>query len=186
MQIISNISSIVYYYSLLLLPIAVVYWLLKPGKVKQEIRLVALAGNRLLLIASVFYCTIWLIELYISWYNGVEYEQYAFTNRILGPYWWAYCSMLLFAFVPQLFWFRKIRNSVLAALIIPVLVNWGLIAERLIIIITSLHRDYLPSSWMMFHPLQIQLMPMLIYLVMLGVVYAFIKMRGIRKTNMPT
>jgi hypothetical protein len=163
-----------------------VYWLLKPGKVKQEIRLVVLAGNRLLLIAGILFCIQWCAALYTEWISMIEYEQFAIVNRMRGPYWWAYCSMLVFSLSPQLFWFRKIRNSVLAALLMPLLVNWGIIVERLIIMITSLHRDYLPSSWMMFHPLQIQLMPMLIYLVMLGAVYVFIKKRGIRKTNMPT
>jgi molybdopterin-containing oxidoreductase family membrane subunit len=92
-------------------------------------------------------------ELFMSWYSGVAYEQYAFLNRATGPYWWAYwCMMTCNVVTPQLFWFKKIRRSIVATFIISIFVNIGMWFERFVIIVTSLHRDYLPSSWTMFYP----------------------------------
>jgi molybdopterin-containing oxidoreductase family membrane subunit len=95
----------------------------------------------------------YITELFISWYSGVEYEGYAFYNRIQGPYAWAYWSMMTCNVVsPQLFWIKKIRTSIAATFILSIVVNIGMWFERFVIIVTSLHRDYVPSSWTMFHP----------------------------------
>ncbi len=95
----------------------------------------------------------YLSELFISWYSGVEYEGYAFRNRATGPYWWAYWSMMTCNVItPQLFWFKKIRTSLVASFILSIFVNIGMWFERFVIIVTSLHRDYIPSNWTMFHP----------------------------------
>ena len=95
----------------------------------------------------------YITELFIAWYSGVEYEQYAFINRATGPYWWAYFSMMLCNVIsPQLFWFKKIRTSLAATFVLSIIVNIGMWFERFVIIVTSLHRDYLPSSWAMFYP----------------------------------
>jgi molybdopterin-containing oxidoreductase family membrane subunit len=95
----------------------------------------------------------YLTELFISWYSGVEYESYAFINRFSGPYAWAYWSMMTCNVIsPQLFWIKKIRTSLIATFILSLVVNTGMWFERFVIIVTSLHRDYLPSSWSMFHP----------------------------------
>ena len=95
----------------------------------------------------------YLSELFISWYSGVEYEGYAFLNRATGPYWWAYWSMMTCNVItPQLFWFKKIRRSLIASFILSIFVNIGMWFERFVIIVTSLHRDFLPSNWGMFHP----------------------------------
>ena len=95
----------------------------------------------------------YITELFIAWYSGVEYEQYAFYNRVTGPYWWAYFSMMACNVVsPQLFWFKKIRTNIAATFIISIVVNIGMWFERFVIIVTSLHRDYIPSSWGMFYP----------------------------------
>ena len=95
----------------------------------------------------------YLSELFISWYSGVEYEGYAFLNRATGPYWWAYWSMMTCNVVtPQLFWVKKIRTSLVASFILSIFVNIGMWFERFVIIVTSLHRDYMPSNWSMFHP----------------------------------
>ncbi|MEX0273880.1 MAG: molybdopterin oxidoreductase, partial [Flavobacteriaceae bacterium] len=94
-----------------------------------------------------------ITELFIAWYSGVEYEQYAFLNRATGPYWWAYFLMMTCNVVsPQVMWFKKIRTSIMASFIISIVVNVGMWFERFVIIVTSLHRDYLPSSWSMFSP----------------------------------
>jgi molybdopterin-containing oxidoreductase family membrane subunit len=99
----------------------------------------------------------YLTELFISWYSGVEYESYAFINRFSGPYWWAYWSMMTCNVVsPQLFWFKKIRTNLMATFILSIVVNTGMWFERFVIIVTSLHRDYLPSSWTMYSPTWIE------------------------------
>lgn len=95
----------------------------------------------------------YLTEYFIAWYSGVPAEQYAFYNRATGPYWWAYWTMMTCNVVsPQLFWFKKIRTSIIASFILSIVVNIGMWFERFVIIVTSLHRDYLPSSWAMFYP----------------------------------
>ncbi|WP_372944588.1 NrfD/PsrC family molybdoenzyme membrane anchor subunit [Muriicola sp.] len=95
----------------------------------------------------------YITELFIAWYSGVEYEQYAFLNRATGPYWWAYLLMMSCNVVsPQVMWFKKIRTSIVISFVISIVVNIGMWFERFVIIVTSLHRDYLPSSWTMFSP----------------------------------
>ncbi|WP_057939903.1 NrfD/PsrC family molybdoenzyme membrane anchor subunit [Algoriphagus resistens] len=95
----------------------------------------------------------YITEFFIAWYSGVEAEQYAFINRATGPYWWAYWSMMTCNVIsPQLFWIKKIRTSIVATFVLSIVVNIGMWFERFVIIVTSLHRDYLPSSWAMFYP----------------------------------
>jgi len=95
----------------------------------------------------------YITELFIAWYSGVEYEQYAFLNRATGPYWWAYWAMMSCnVFSPQFMWFKKLRTSIMFSFFISIVVNIGMWFERFVIIVTSLHRDYLPSSWTMFSP----------------------------------
>lgn len=95
----------------------------------------------------------YITELFIAWYSGVQAEQYAFLNRVSGPYWWAYWTMMTCNVIsPQLFWVKKIRTSIVATFILSIIVNIGMWFERFVIIVTSLHRDYLPSSWAMFFP----------------------------------
>jgi len=95
----------------------------------------------------------YMIELFIAWYSGNHYEIFAFTNRALGPYAWAYWIMVSCnVFVPQLLWSKKVRSNLKALFIIAVLVNVGMWFERYVIVITSLSRDFLPSSWGMYKP----------------------------------
>jgi Ni/Fe-hydrogenase subunit HybB-like protein len=109
--------------------------------------------NFIIMLTGSLVGTAYITELFMSWYSGVEYEQYAFLNRATGPYWWSYAIMMTCNVVtPQLFWFRKIRRSFVASFVIALFVNIGMWFERFVIIVTSLHRDFLPSSWTMFHP----------------------------------
>ncbi|MFD2514301.1 NrfD/PsrC family molybdoenzyme membrane anchor subunit [Pontibacter locisalis] len=109
--------------------------------------------NKVIILTGSIVGIAYTTEFFIAWYSGVEYEQYAFINRAFGPYWWAYWSMMTCNVItPQLFWFRKIRRSLTATFIISIFVNIGMWFERFVIIVTSLHRDYLPSSWAMFSP----------------------------------
>jgi len=109
--------------------------------------------NIVIIITGSMVGVAYLTELFISWYSGVEYEQYAFINRFSGPYWWAYWSMMTCNVItPQLYWIKKIRTSLMASFVISIFVNIGMWFERFVIIVTSLHRDYIPSNWSMFHP----------------------------------
>ncbi len=93
------------------------------------------------------------MELFIAWYGGNIYERFAFLNRVTGPYWWAYWSMVTCnVFVPQLFWFKYFRTNPWAMWVISIFINIGMWFERFVIIVTSLHRDFLPSSWGYFTP----------------------------------
>lgn len=95
----------------------------------------------------------YITEFFIAWYSGVPGEQYAFINRATGPYWWAYATMMTANVIsPQLFWVKKIRTSIVSTFIISIIVNIGMWFERFVIVVTSIHRDYLPSSWAMFYP----------------------------------
>ncbi|MBC8266581.1 MAG: polysulfide reductase NrfD [Flavobacteriales bacterium] len=109
--------------------------------------------NIIILLTGSLVGTAYITELFMSWYSGVEFEQYAFINRATGPYWWAYMIMMSCnVLTPQLYWFKKIRTSFVATFILSIFVNIGMWFERFVIIVTSLHRDFLPSSWSMFSP----------------------------------
>lgn len=109
--------------------------------------------NKIIILTGSIVGVAYLTEFFIAWYSGVEYEQYAFINRATGPYWWAYWMMMTCNVIsPQLLWFKKIRTSIAATWILSIVVNIGMWFERFVIIVTSLHRDYLPSSWTMFSP----------------------------------
>ena len=109
--------------------------------------------NVIILFTGSLVGTAYITELFMAWYSGVEFEQYAFLNRATGPYWWAYASMMSCnVIIPQLYWIRKIRTSFIATFILSIFVNIGMWFERFVIIVTSLHRDFLPSAWTMFSP----------------------------------
>jgi molybdopterin-containing oxidoreductase family membrane subunit len=119
------------------------------GHMEAMAKIVTLTGS----LVGIAYLT----ELYIAWYSGNQYEQFAFYNRALGPYWWSYWIMMTCNVVtPQLFWFKKIRTNMTITFVMSLFVNVGMWFERFVIIVTSLHRDYLPSSWAMYTPTWIE------------------------------
>ena len=92
-------------------------------------------------------------EFFIAWYSGNPYEKFTFINRATGPYWWAYWTMVSCNVIsPQFFWFKKLRTNIPFMFFISIVVNIGMWYERFVIIGTSLHRDFLPSSWGYFQP----------------------------------
>jgi Ni/Fe-hydrogenase subunit HybB-like protein len=92
-------------------------------------------------------------EAFMGWYSGSPYEIYVTTSRAIGPYRLAYAALIFCNIVvPQLLWFRKIRQYVPVLFVIALIVNVGMWLERYVIVITSLHRDFLPSSWGMYYP----------------------------------
>jgi len=109
--------------------------------------------NKIIMLTGSIVGIAYITEFFIAWYSGVDYEMYAFINRATGPYFWAYWTMMTCNVIsPQLFWFRRIRRNLAATFIISIIVNIGMWFERFVIIVTSLHRDYIPSSWAMFYP----------------------------------
>ena len=109
--------------------------------------------NVIIILTGSLVGTAYMTELFMSWYSGVEFEQYAFLNRATGPYWWAYTIMMTCnVLTPQLYWIKSIRTSFVATFVISIFINIGMWFERFVIIVTSLHRDYLPSAWTMFSP----------------------------------
>ena len=93
------------------------------------------------------------MEFFIAWYGANKYEVECFQNRAFGPYWWAYWTMIFCNVVsPQVFWMKWARTSPLAIFVVSFLVTIGMWFERFVIIVTSLHRAFLPAEWHMFHP----------------------------------
>jgi len=92
-------------------------------------------------------------EAFFAWYSANPYEGYMMLNRMTGPYAPFYWTLIAInAVMIQLFWFRRIRDNVALLFILSLFVNIGMWLERFIIIVTSLHRDFLPSSWAMYYP----------------------------------
>lgn len=107
--------------------------------------------NKIIMLTGMMVGYAYACEFFIAWYSGSSYEQYAFLNRAFGPYWWSYWIMISCnVIIPQLFWLRSIRRSIKVMFVISIFVNIGMWFERYVIIITSLHRDFLPSNWGMF------------------------------------
>ena len=93
------------------------------------------------------------MEFFTAWYSGNPYELFTFKNRALGPYAWAYWTMITCNVIsPQIFWFKKARTSIPILFVMSIVINIGMWFERFVIIVTSLHRDFLPSSWGYFTP----------------------------------
>ena len=95
----------------------------------------------------------YMTEFFMAWYSGNEYEQFTFINRAFGPYAWAYWIMISCNVIsPQLFWSKKLRRHIPTMFVVSILINIGMWFERFVIVVTSLHRDYLPSSWDYYSP----------------------------------
>ena len=94
----------------------------------------------------------YITELFMSWYSNDKFDIYMTLNRMFGPYapaWWLlmFCNVL----TPQALWFKKVRTTPLILFVIALLVNIGMWTERYVIVVTSLHRDFMPSAWGSYH-----------------------------------
>ncbi|HTO77016.1 MAG TPA: NrfD/PsrC family molybdoenzyme membrane anchor subunit [Thermoanaerobaculia bacterium] len=95
----------------------------------------------------------YLMEAFMAFYSGNVYERYAIANRMVGPYRTIYWSLIFCNIIsPQILWFRKARRSVPILFVMAMIVNVGMWLERFVIVVVSLHRDFLPSSWGMYRP----------------------------------
>lgn len=99
----------------------------------------------------------YITELWTGFYSGNPNEIFMIINRVLGPYAWAYWIMFTCnALVPQLFWFKRFRRSIPLIFVLSIFINIGMWFERFVIIMISLHRDYLPSSWTYYLPTTVE------------------------------
>ena len=109
--------------------------------------------NKIILATGTMVGYAYAMEFFMAWYSGNEYESFAFVNRAFGPYAWAYWIMVSCNVIsPQFFWFKSLRTNIPVMFVISIFVNIGMWFERFVITVTSLHRDFLPSSWGYYKP----------------------------------
>jgi molybdopterin-containing oxidoreductase family membrane subunit len=114
--------------------------------------------TKLILATGSIVALSYAIEFFTALQSPNRYEYYTFVNRVLGPLGWGFAVMVACnVLVPQLFWFRRIRSNLLLVWCLTILVNVGMWFERFVIIVTSLERDFLPSSWTDYMPTSIEL-----------------------------
>jgi molybdopterin-containing oxidoreductase family membrane subunit len=114
--------------------------------------------NKVILVTGTIVGVAYLTELFIAWYSGYIYEQFAFYNRVLGPFYWSYIGMMTCNVLsPQIFWWKKMRRNIFVTFIMSLFVNVGMWFERFVIIATTLARDYLPSSWSYYTPTWVEI-----------------------------
>jgi Ni/Fe-hydrogenase subunit HybB-like protein len=135
------------------------------------------AITRILTFISLIMATAYSTELFIAWYGGQEYEMFTFMkNRVTGEYTFAFWTMVTCnAFIPQLFWFKKIRKNVTFVFIASIFINIGMWFERYVIVVTSLSKDFLPSSWATYSPTIVEMGIFIgtLGLFLLGILYFF-------------
>ena len=97
----------------------------------------------------------YLMETFGAFYSGDQFDRYMIVNRMTGPYWIAYWTLIACNIaIPQLLWIRRFRLKVPVLFVVSLIVNVGMWLERFIIVVTSLHRDFMPSAWGMYYPTQ--------------------------------
>jgi len=112
---------------------------------------------RVLLLTGSIVGLAYSTELLMAYYSANPFEGFLFLNRMRGPFWWAYWSMVFCnVVVPQILWFPSARRCIPVVFIVTIFVNIGMWFERFVIIATSLHRDYLPSSWSYYSPTYVE------------------------------
>src|SRR3984893_7630283 len=108
---------------------------------------------KVMLVTGLIVAYGYTIEAFMAWYSADLYDGFMIWNRMTGPYAPVYWALILCNIViPQLLWFKRVRTSVRALFVIALIVNVGMWLERFVIVVTSLHRDFLPSSWGMYSP----------------------------------
>ena len=108
---------------------------------------------KVMLVCGLLVAYSYVIEIFMAFYSGDRYEKYMILNRMTGPYapiYWTvvFCNVI----VPQAMWWKRVRLSAPTLFAISIVVNIGMWLERFMIIVTSLHRDFLPSSWDIYYP----------------------------------
>jgi len=118
--------------------------------------------NKIMLATGMIVGYAYSTEFFIAWYSGSVYEFFAFKSRALGPYAWAYWTMVTCnVVVPQIFWSKKLRTNIPIMFVASLLINVGMWFERFVIVISSLASDYLPSSWDYYRPTLIDILTLI-------------------------
>ncbi|QOV91545.1 NrfD/PsrC family molybdoenzyme membrane anchor subunit [Humisphaera borealis] len=100
----------------------------------------------------------YLTEIFLAWYSGDHFEWYMMKNRFFGPYAFVFWLLMLCNIAAiQPLWFKPVRQNIIALFVISMFVNFGMWFERFMIIVMSLHRDFLPSSWGMYTPTHVDI-----------------------------
>ncbi len=116
------------------------------------------AMNKVILATGMMVGFAYATEFFMAWYSANKFERFIFLNRAFGPYWWAYWIMVSCNVIsPQIFWFKSLRRSIPVMFVVSIFVNIGMWFERFTIIVTSLHFDFLPSSWDMYTPTYVEI-----------------------------
>jgi hypothetical protein len=103
---------------------------------------------KVMLVSGLIVAYGYSLELFFGWYTGSAYERAMVMNRFVGPYWWGYWALILCnVAVPQLLWSYKIRTNPVILFIICQFISVGMWLERFVIVVMSLHRDFMPSAW---------------------------------------
>ena len=163
-------------YSIVII-ICILFYLFANTIKKQETVNWLYTFNSIVLFISCLQLILYIWELFIVWYGQNPYEWYAFREyriNLFSPYGRSYWVMMLFNFLlPQLFWFKKLRKNVLFTFIVAFTMSSGLWFERLVIFITSMHRDYLPSSWSTYYTLPLKFLPGLLLQILCFALFSF-------------
>ncbi len=115
--------------------------------------------SKIILATSMMVGLAYSTEFFIAWYSGNPYESFTFMNRAFGPYAWAYWTMVTCnVIVPQIFWFKKMRLNLKVMWVASILINVGMWFERFVIVVSSLSRDFLPTSWGYYSPTVVDVM----------------------------
>jgi len=95
----------------------------------------------------------YLMEIFMGWYSGNPVEMFVTSNRMWGPYAAVFCTVIVANVItPQIFWFKRMRMNIPVLFVVSIIVNIGMWLERFMIIVVSLHRDFMPSAWGMYYP----------------------------------
>jgi len=95
------------------------------------------------------------MEAFYGWYSSNPYEQFMIWNRMTGPYAWSYWMLIAInAGMIQFLWFQKVRANLKLLFVMSLFVSVGMWLERFVILVTTLHRDFVPGSWGMYYPTQ--------------------------------
>lgn len=106
---------------------------------------------RIMLTTGLLVAYGYAIEAFMAFYSNNPYEKYMMINRLEGPYRYQYWLLLACNVIaPQFLWFKRVRFSPWLLFALSLVINLGMWLERYVIIVVSLHRDYLPSSWGMY------------------------------------
>ncbi len=113
------------------------------------------AMNKVIVLTGSIVGIAYITELFMGWYSQNKFEGYTFwysRANLFSPYGWSYWGMMACNVLsPQIFWFRKMRRNLFVTFFMSIIVNIGMWFERFVIIVTSLYRDYLPSSWSVYY-----------------------------------